>query len=122
LPRQSFTGAALLASPWLSESMNTSMLRRSASMHGAMLPLTSMRKTRSATPLVFARACGAAAPCTGSATPAPAAAGSAIGAVSPGATDPGGRSAPGVSPGVSPPAAMVVAGSGCSGTVMVNSG
>src|SRR5688572_9354319 len=35
--------------------MNVSMLARSASMTGAMLPDTSMRKTMSATPLVLAR-------------------------------------------------------------------
>jgi hypothetical protein len=52
------TGAALFASPWLSESMNVSMFRRSASMHGAMLPLMSMTNTMSATPFVFERACG----------------------------------------------------------------
>src|SRR5688500_6251548 len=55
LPRQSFTAGALFASPLLSESMNVSMLARSASMTGAMLPDTSMRKTMSATPLVLAR-------------------------------------------------------------------
>ena len=39
--------------------MNASMFLRSASMQVAMLPLTSTTNTRSATPLVLARACGA---------------------------------------------------------------
>src|ERR671911_2453935 len=67
LPRQSLTGAALFASPWLSESMNVSMFFRSASMMGVMLPDTSMRKTMSATPLVLARGAtgGAEATSTG---------------------------------------------------------
>jgi hypothetical protein len=54
-PRQSRTGAALLASPELSESTNASMFLRNASIMGAMLPLTSIKNTTSATPLVFAR-------------------------------------------------------------------
>jgi hypothetical protein len=41
--------------PELSESTNASMFFRSASMIGAMLPLTSIRNTTSATPFVFAR-------------------------------------------------------------------
>ena len=51
----------MLAPPELSDSTNVSMFFRSASMIGAMLPLTSMRNTTSATPLVFVRVCGAAA-------------------------------------------------------------
>src|SRR5687767_14299378 len=38
--------------------MNVSMFLRSASMHGAMLPLMSITNTMSATPLVFERPCG----------------------------------------------------------------
>src|SRR4051794_7836561 len=49
--------------------MNASMFLRSASMHGAMLPLMSTTNTMSATPLVLARACGAGAASAGSAMP-----------------------------------------------------
>src|SRR5688572_8571241 len=57
------------------------MFFRRASMMGAMLPLTSMRNTTSATPLVLARVCGAAAGAAGSDCPADSAAtGSATGA------------------------------------------
>lgn len=41
--------------------MKASMLQRSASMQVAMLPLTSTRNTRLATPLVLARVCGSGA-------------------------------------------------------------
>src|SRR5688572_3951238 len=45
------------------------MFLRRASMIGAMLPLTSIRKTTSATPFVFARVCGSAAGAAGSDCP-----------------------------------------------------
>src|SRR3954469_9382990 len=81
LARQSFTGAALLASPVLSELTNASIFLRSASMIGDMLPVTSMRNTTSATPLVFARVCGAAAGAASSDCPAaPVASGETAGA------------------------------------------
>lgn len=50
--------------------MKTSMLRCSASMQAAMLPLASTTNTRSATPLVLARIHGSGASGTGSAMPA----------------------------------------------------
>src|SRR3954465_10210997 len=54
--------------------MNASMFLRSASMQGAMLPLMSTTNTISATPLVFARCCGAGAETAGAATPSDASA------------------------------------------------
>ena len=62
--------------------MNASMFLRSASMQGAMLPLMSTTNTISATPLVFARACGTGAEAAGAATPCDASASAGwIGAV-----------------------------------------
>ena len=62
--------------------MNASMFLRSASMQGAMLPLMSTTNTISATPFVFARACGAGAEAAGAATPSDASASAAwIGAI-----------------------------------------
>src|SRR5690349_13641580 len=84
LPRQSRTGGALFASPVLSESTNASMFVRSASMIGAMLPVTSIKKTTSATPLVFARAWGAALGAAGSVGAVGTAGASTSGAESPG--------------------------------------
>ncbi|CAA9350115.1 MAG: hypothetical protein AVDCRST_MAG11-3469, partial [uncultured Gemmatimonadaceae bacterium] len=69
------------ASPALSESMNTSMFLRSASMHGAMLPDTSIRNTMSATPRVFARGAGAGASVASGASCAAGAAGAASASV-----------------------------------------
>src|ERR671911_182291 len=50
--------------------MNVSMFFRRASMQGDMLPLTSIRNTMSATPLVLVRDCGIGAAAAGAATPA----------------------------------------------------